>query len=60
MRGRFWVIWLLLRLLGISKPEAYGGLGLNYSYQVIFAEEFGRSRSSSCWVSCSGNPTILL
>lgn len=30
-----------LGLLGISKPEAYGGLGLDYSYEVVFAEELG-------------------
>ena len=29
--------------LGISKPEAYGGLGLDYSYSMIAAEEWGRS-----------------
>jgi citronellyl-CoA dehydrogenase len=30
-----------LGLLGINKPEAYGGLGLDYSYQLAFAEEMG-------------------
>lgn len=30
-----------LGLLGISKPEEYGGLGLDYSYNVVFAEELG-------------------
>ena len=30
-----------LGLLGISKPEAYGGLGLDYSFQAVFAEELG-------------------
>jgi len=34
-----------LGLLGISKPEAYGGMGLNYSFEVAFAEEFGRCHS---------------
>lgn len=34
-----------LGLLGICKPKEYGGLGLDYSYQVIFAEELGRIRS---------------
>ena len=29
--------------LGISKPEAYGGLGLDYSYSMIAAEEWGRA-----------------
>lgn len=31
-----------LGLLGIAKPEQYGGLGLDYSYQIVFAEAFGR------------------
>lgn len=30
-----------LGLLGISKPEAYGGMGLDYSYEVIFAQALG-------------------
>jgi len=34
-----------LGLLGISKPTEYGGMGLDYSYQVIFSEELGRIRS---------------
>ena len=31
-----------LGLLGIAKPVEYGGLGLDYSYQVVFSEELGR------------------
>ena len=31
-----------LGMLGISKPEKYGGLGLDYSYSIVFAEEMGR------------------
>jgi citronellyl-CoA dehydrogenase len=31
-----------LGLLGIARPEAYGGLGLDYSYEVIFAQALGR------------------
>mgnify|MGYP002632556898 CR=1 FL=1 len=34
-----------LGLLGIAKPEAYGGMGLDYSYQIVFSEELGRVRS---------------
>ena len=34
-----------LGLLGISKPEAYGGLELDYSYQIAFAEELGTLNS---------------
>jgi citronellyl-CoA dehydrogenase len=31
-----------LGLLGIAKPVEYGGLGLDYSYQIAFTEELGR------------------
>jgi len=31
-----------LGMLGINKPEKYGGLGLDYSYSIVFAEEMGR------------------
>ena len=34
-----------LGLLGIAKPEEFGGMGLDYSYQVVFSEELGRIRS---------------
>ncbi len=30
--------------LGITKPEAYGGVGLDYSYGLVMAEELGRIR----------------
>ena len=30
-----------LGLLGIQKPEAYGGMGLNYSYEMVAAEALG-------------------
>ena len=36
-----------LGLLGISKPPEFGGLGLDYSYQIVFSEELGR-------VQCGG------
>ncbi len=32
-------------VLGIAKPTEYGGLGLDYSYQIVFSEELGRIRS---------------
>ncbi|WP_308911521.1 acyl-CoA dehydrogenase family protein [Pseudokordiimonas caeni] len=38
-----------LGLLGISKPEEYGGLGLDYSYEMVLAEELGGIR-------CGGVP----
>jgi citronellyl-CoA dehydrogenase len=34
-----------LGFLGISKPVEYGGMGLDYSYQIVFSEELGRVRS---------------
>ncbi|MEM7611861.1 MAG: acyl-CoA dehydrogenase family protein [Pseudomonadota bacterium] len=30
-----------LGLLGIAKPLEYGGMGLDYSYQIVFSEEIG-------------------
>jgi citronellyl-CoA dehydrogenase len=38
-----------LGLLGINKPTAHGGLGLDYSYQVVFAQALG-----NC--TCGGVP----
>jgi citronellyl-CoA dehydrogenase len=34
-------------LLGIHKPERFGGLGLDYSYEIAFCEALGHSRSGS-------------
>ena len=34
-----------LGLLGIAKPTECGGMGLDYSYQVVFSEELGRIAS---------------
>ena len=36
-----------LGLLGISRPEEYGGLGLDYSYEVMFAQALGNCRCGS-------------
>lgn len=36
-----------LGLLGISKPEAYGGLGLDYSYSMVFAQALGNCNNGS-------------
>ncbi len=36
-----------LGLLGINKPEAYGGMGLDYSYQMCATEELGTCRAGS-------------
>ena len=41
-----------LGLLGISKPEPYGGMGLDYSFSVVFAEELGRTH-------CGGIPMAI-
>ena len=41
-----------LGLLGISKPEAYGGMGLDYSYEVVFAQALG-----NC--TCGGIPMAI-
>ena len=34
-----------LGLLGLTKPEEYGGMGLDYSFSVAAAEELGRCRA---------------
>lgn len=34
-----------LGFLGIAKPVEYGGMGLDYSYSTVWAEELGRIRS---------------
>ncbi|WP_150293253.1 acyl-CoA dehydrogenase family protein [Sphingobium estronivorans] len=39
-------------LLGISKPESVGGLGLDYSYQCAFVEVLGE-------IHCLGVPTAI-
>ena len=41
-----------LGLLGISKPEEYGGMGLDYSYESVFAEELGQ-------INCGGVPMAI-
>lgn len=41
-----------LGLLGISKPVEYGGMGLDYSYNIVAAEEFGLSK-------CGGVPLAI-
>ena len=41
-----------LGLLGISKPESVGGLGLDYSYQIMFSEGLG-----NC--TCGGIPMAI-
>ncbi|QKK03428.1 MAG: acyl-CoA dehydrogenase [Pseudomonadota bacterium] len=33
-----------LGLLGITKPEEYGGMGLDFSYSIVMAEELGAAR----------------
>jgi citronellyl-CoA dehydrogenase len=38
--------------LGINKPIAYGGLGLDYSYQLVFLETLGHIR-------CGGVPMAI-
>jgi len=41
-----------LGLLGISRPTEFGGLGLDYTFSVAFAEELGRVR-------CGGVPMAI-
>ncbi|MGE0659166.1 MAG: acyl-CoA dehydrogenase family protein [Reyranellaceae bacterium] len=39
-------------LLGISKPVEYGGMGLDYSYSMVMAEELGT-------IGCGGVPMAI-
>jgi citronellyl-CoA dehydrogenase len=41
-----------LGLLGLTKPEAYGGAGLDYSYAMVMAETLGH-------VDCGGVPMAI-
>ena len=41
-----------LGLLGLTKPEAYGGAGLDYSYAVVMAETLGH-------IDCGGLPMAI-
>lgn len=41
-----------LGLLGITKPEEYGGLALDYSYALVFGEELG-------WANAGGIPMAI-
>ena len=43
-----------LGLLGVSKPEAYGGMGLDYSYSTVVTEEIGGCASGSVPMSIGG------
>ncbi|MCJ0761917.1 acyl-CoA dehydrogenase family protein [Variovorax terrae] len=42
----------LLGLLGLCKPEAYGGAGLDYSYSMLMAETLGH-------IDCGGVPMAI-
>ena len=39
-------------LLGVTKPEQYGGMGLDYSYGAVVSEELGR-------IHCGGVPMAI-
>ena len=41
-----------LGMLGLTKPEAYGGSGLDYSYAVVMAETLGH-------INCGGIPMAI-
>ena len=41
-----------LGLLGLTKPEAYGGAGLDYSYSMAMAETLGH-------IECGGVPMAI-
>src|SRR6201996_7321584 len=41
-----------LGFLGLNKPEAFGGQGLDYSYALMMAEELGG-------ITCGGGPRAI-
>ncbi len=41
-----------LGLLGLTKPEEYGGMGLDYSYSMLMAETLG-------YIDCGGVPMAI-
>src|ERR1700759_5351897 len=43
-----------LGLLGVNKPEAYGGMGLDYSYQMVVTEALGTCRGGSVPMGLGG------
>lgn len=42
-----------LGLVGINKPEAYGGMGLDYSYHAMFLDGLGESRAGALGMGIS-------
>jgi citronellyl-CoA dehydrogenase len=45
-------------LLGIGKPEKYGGLALDFSYEMVFAETLGRIRANGVSTSIGVQTTM--
>lgn len=45
-------------LLGIGKPEAYGGLNLDFSYEMVFAEALGNIRANGVSTSIGVQTTM--
>ena len=48
-----------LGLLGISKPEKFGGMGLDYSYNIVAAEELGAAHCGECLLRLVCKPTCV-
>jgi citronellyl-CoA dehydrogenase len=48
-----------LGLLGIDKPEEYGGLDLDFSYVMVLAEELGRAHSPSLALAIGAHLSAL-
>src|SRR5258708_38365216 len=44
-------------LLGINKPAEFGGMGLDYSYAMVMAEELGTSIAVRCRWRSACRPT---
>ena len=46
-----------LGFLGLNKPVEFGGLGLDYSYALMMAEELGAVHSGSVPMATGSTPT---
>ena len=48
-----------LGLLGLNKPVAFGGQGLDYSYALMMAEELGAMAETLGHIHCGGVPMAI-
>src|SRR5690625_6312693 len=46
--------------LGVNKPEEFGGMGLDYSYEIAFCEAIGHICSGGVGVGSGGHTEVVL